>query len=34
MDVDNQGNGTFERYCKELFYWYKNVMLSNSLKLE
>ncbi len=29
VDVDNQGNGTFKRYKKDSFYWYKNVIASN-----
>ena len=32
-DVDDEGNGTFERYRKKSFYWYKKVIGSNGENL-
>lgn len=29
VDVDNEGRGTFDRYRKDSFYWYKKVISSN-----
>lgn len=29
VDVDDMGNGTYKRYRKKSFYWYKNVIASN-----
>lgn len=29
VDVDDDGKGTFERYRKDSFYWYKKVITSN-----
>ena len=29
VDVDNEGRGTFERYEKDSFYWYKKVIETN-----
>lgn len=29
VDVDDQGKGTFKRYKKDSFYWYKKVIASN-----
>lgn len=29
VDLDNEGNGTMNRYKKDSFYWYKNVIESN-----
>ena len=33
VDVDNYGKGTFKRYPKKSFYWYKNVIESNGESL-
>ena len=29
VDVDDEGNGTFKRYKKDSFFWYKKVIASN-----
>ncbi|WP_269773069.1 glycoside hydrolase family 1 protein [Bacillus safensis] len=29
VDQDDLGNGTLNRYCKDSFFWYKNVIASN-----
>jgi 6-phospho-beta-glucosidase len=29
VDTDNEGNGTFRRYRKDSFWWYKEVISSN-----
>ena len=29
VDADNDGNGTYDRICKDSFYWYKKVISSN-----
>ncbi|MBQ1533712.1 MAG: glycoside hydrolase family 1 protein, partial [Erysipelotrichaceae bacterium] len=29
VDADDEGNGTYERYRKDSFYWYKKVIASN-----
>ena len=29
VDADNEGNGTYQRYRKDSFYWYKKVIESN-----
>jgi len=34
VDVDNLGNGTYNRYKKDSFYWYKKVIASNGRKLD
>lgn len=34
VDADDDGNGTYERYKKDSFYWYKNVIASNGEDLE
>ncbi len=34
VDVDNYGKGTFKRYKKDSFEWYKRVIASNGEKLE
>lgn len=34
VDVDDQGNGTFQRYKKDSFYWYKKVIASNGEDLD
>jgi 6-phospho-beta-glucosidase len=33
VDVDNEGNGTYKRYKKKSFEWYKNVISSNGQNL-
>ena len=33
VDVDDDGKGTFKRYRKDSFYWYKDVIASNGEKL-
>lgn len=34
VDRDDEGKGTFERYKKDSFYWYKKVIASNGEDLE
>lgn len=34
VDLDNQGNGSFDRYKKDSFYWYKKVIASNGEDLD
>ena len=34
VDLDNEGNGTKNRYKKDSFYWYKKVIASNGEDLE
>ena len=34
VDVDDKGNGTFERRRKQSFYWYKKVIASNGEDLD
>ena len=34
VDVDNLGNGTYNRYKKDSFYWYKKVIASNGENLD
>ena len=34
VDTDDQGNGTYNRYKKDSFYWYKKVIASNGEDLE
>lgn len=34
VDVDDEGNGTFNRYRKDSFYWYKKVIGSNGEDLD
>lgn len=34
VDVDDYGNGTFTRYKKDSFYWYKKVIASNGKDLD
>ncbi|NEW66796.1 family 1 glycosylhydrolase [Carnobacteriaceae bacterium zg-84] len=29
VDIDDEGNGTYKRYKKDSFYWYKKVIASN-----
>ena len=33
VDIDDQGNGTFKRYKKDSFYWYKKVIATNGKDL-
>ncbi len=33
VDVDDHGNGTYNRYKKDSFYWYQEVISSNGKKL-
>lgn len=34
VDLDNDGNGSFQRRCKDSFYWYRQVIESNGEKLD
>ena len=34
VDLDDEGNGTLNRYKKDSFYWYKKVIASNGENLE
>lgn len=34
VDVDNEGNGTYKRYKKDSYYWYKKVIESNGKDLK
>ncbi|KAE9565552.1 6-phospho-beta-glucosidase [Companilactobacillus paralimentarius DSM 13238 = JCM 10415] len=34
VDADDQGRGTFDRYRKDSFYWYQQVINSNGANLE
>ena len=34
VDADDEGNGTFDRYRKDSFYWYKKVIASNGEDLD
>jgi len=34
VDVDDEGNGTLDRYRKDSFYWYKKVIASNGEDLD
>lgn len=34
VDVDDEGHGTFNRYRKDSFYWYKKVIASNGEDLD
>ena len=34
VDADDQGHGTFDRYRKDSFYWYKKVIASNGEDLD
>lgn len=33
VDADNEGNGTYNRYKKDSFYWYQNVIATNGEEL-
>ena len=33
VDADDEGNGTYNRYRKDSFYWYKKVIASNGADL-
>lgn len=34
VDADDQGRGTYDRYRKDSFYWYKKVIASNGGDLD
>lgn len=34
VDVDDEGNGTYKRYKKDSFYWYKKVIESNGENID
>ena len=34
VDADDYGNGTYDRYRKDSFYWYKKVIESNGEDLD
>lgn len=34
VDIDDYGNGSYKRYKKDSFYWYKKVIENNSLDFE
>ncbi|MBQ2582680.1 MAG: hypothetical protein II577_02145 [Erysipelotrichaceae bacterium] len=34
VDADDEGNGTYDRYRKDSFYWYKKVIATNGEDLE
>lgn len=34
VDLDDEGNGTYKRYKKDSFYWYKKVIASNGEDLD
>ena len=34
VDADDEGNGTYDRYRKDSFYWYKKVIASNGEDLD
>lgn len=34
VDADDEGNGTYDRYRKDSFYWYQKVIQSNGEDLE
>ena len=34
VDKDDQGNGTYKRYRKDSFYWYKKVIETNGENLD
>ena len=34
VDLDDEGNGTYNRYRKDSFYWYKKVIASNGKDLD
>lgn len=34
VDLDNEGKGTYDRYRKDSFYWYKKVIESNGADLD
>lgn len=34
VDLDNEGKGSFKRYKKDSFYWYKKVIASNGEDLD
>ena len=34
VDVDDEGNGSYKRYRKDSFYWYKKVIETNGEELD
>ena len=34
VDADDEGNGTYDRYRKDSFFWYKKVIASNGEDLD
>ncbi len=34
VDADDMGNGSYDRYRKDSFYWYKKVIETNGKSLE
>ena len=34
VDADDEGNGSFKRYKKDSFYWYKHVIETNGADLD
>ena len=34
VDADDEGKGTFKRYKKDSFYWYKHVIETNGEDLD
>jgi 6-phospho-beta-glucosidase len=34
VDADDSGNGSYDRYRKDSFYWYQKVISSNGENLE
>ena len=34
MDANDEGNGSYDRFRKDSFYWYKKVIASNGEDLE
>ncbi|MCG6528163.1 family 1 glycosylhydrolase, partial [Vibrio parahaemolyticus] len=33
VDADDEGNGTYDRFKKDSFYWYKQVIATNGASL-
>lgn len=34
VDVDDEGKGTFKRYKKDSFFWYKEIIQNNGIKID
>ena len=34
VDADDEGNGSFKRYKKDSFYWYKHVIETNGEEID